>query len=408
MTAPTRQTQATDGLRIAVIGAGLAGTSAARHMAQAMPDRVEAIALYEIGRGPGGRAATRRTRAVPEFRVNHGAPYADITTAAGRALVDALGEAVEPYTGARVVIDAASGECRDRPVPDGVALIRGADGEMANLAQGLLQDAEGQPIDAIQPRYTEMVRGLHRAPEPGSQWHLTDKQGEAIGSADWLVVAGSGIAHPRWSKTFGGQPPLVQAAAGLSDARLDEALAVIAGQGAAPVLTVFFHLTGQAAEPWRALGFEDGLIEGHPALAKVSIQPLEGQSCAVVLHSTAEYARSNAGVYGASSSAARVGDASSSADREGEIIDDLLAAVAAMPGLPTPDPAACAFGPLMHRWGNAFAEGEPLPAALAVCPESRVAFCGDYVATDARMASVESALVSGAQVADGVAVAVSS
>jgi len=56
------------------------------------------------------------------------------------------------------------------------------------------------------------------------------------------------------------------------------------------------------------------------------------------------------------------------------------------------------FGPLLHRWGNAFPEGPALPADLAICPDSQVAFCGDYVDTPARMGSYECALLSGANV----------
>jgi len=101
-----------------------------------------------------------------------------------------------------------------------------------------------------------------------------------------------------------------------------------------------------------------------------------------------------------------VGGANSSADREGVIVEDLLAALGALPSMPIVDPEACDFGPLLHRWGNAFPLGEPLPRALSVCPDAQVAFCGDYVATDARMGSVESALLSGASAAEAIARAV--
>ena len=389
-------------LDIAIIGSGMAGAAAARHLALSIPDRLGRIALHEIGRGPGGRAATRKSRSLPGFRVNHGAPYADITTAQGEALMASLDGATEAYTGHRVRLDAETGGIHRNEHAEGVSLVTGADGEMAQIAEGLLRDARGDMLAPIETRFTSMVRGLTRAPADNGQWQLTDKRGETIGRADWLVGAGSGVAHPRWSETFGGEPPLVAASRGLDDPVLGEALAVIAGQTAAPVLTVFFYLTGEAARPWLALGLNDVVVAGHSRIAKLSIQPAGEGSCSVVVYSTSGYARENAGVHGASSSAARVGGANSSAEREGVIIEDLLAALGELPVMPVVEATACAFGPLLHRWGNAFPLGEPLPRALAVCPGARVAFCGDYVATDARMGSVESALLSGASAAAAI------
>ncbi|MEX0450165.1 NAD(P)-binding protein [Spiribacter sp. 221] len=389
-------------LDIAIIGSGVAGASAARQLARSLPARLGRIAIHEIGRGPGGRAATRKSRSLPGFRVNHGAPYADITTAQGQALIASLEGAAEAYTGERVRIDARTGRIHPLEKPEGVSLVTGAGGEMARIAEGLLRDQDGGVLAPVETRFTSMVRGLSREPTEHGQWQLTDRHGETIGQADWLVVAGSGVAHPRWSQTFGGEPPLVSAAQSVDDPALEKALAVIAGQGAAPVLTVFFHLTGEAAEPWLAMGLNDGVVEGDRRIARLSVQPTGEGRCSVVLYSTREYARENAGVHGASSSAARVGNAASSADREAVIIEDLLSALTGIPSMPAVDPSACAFGPLLHRWGNAFPLGEPLPRSLAVCPDARVAFCGDYVATDARMGSYESALLSGANAAEAI------
>ncbi len=393
-------------LDIAIIGGGAAGASAARQLALSMPAQLGRIVIHEIGRGPGGRAATRKSRSLPDFRVNHGAPYADITTTQGQALIASLGDASHPYTGQRVRIDASAGAIYPLDRAEGVSLVTGAGGEMAQIAEGLLRDEHGGVLAPIETRFTSMVRGLSREPTGNAQWRLTDKHGETVGQADWLIVAGSGVAHPRWSQTFGGEPPLVAAAQDVNDPTLDEALAVIAEQDAAPVLTVFFYLTGEAAKPWLAMGLNDGVVEGDSQIAKLSVQPTAEGGCSVVLYSTSEYARENAGVHGASSSAARVGDASSSADREAIIIEDLLAAMGSIPCIPALEPASFTFGPLLHRWGNAFPLGAPLPESLAICPDARVAFCGDYVATNARMGSYESALLSGANAGKGIRAAV--
>ncbi|AGM41014.1 NAD/FAD-dependent oxidoreductase [Spiribacter salinus M19-40] len=391
-----------DGLSVAIIGSGIAGASAARGLALSMPEALSRVTLYEIGRGPGGRASTRKTRAIPELRINHGAPYADISTPEGLAVLSSLGDAVAPYLGDRVLIDGKTGELRPREAGNGEALITGGNGEMAEFADRLLRDRDNTVLSPIVSAYSTMVRGLARGEDEGAPWVLTDKSQDEVGRADWLVVAGSGVAHPRWSDTFGGEAPLVQATSALEDPRLDAALECIGQQTAAPVLTVLFYCTGEAAAHWQRLGFNDGLIEGHSVLAKVSIQPCGDSGCAIVLHSTTAYARDNAGVHGSSSSAARVGDAASDTTREDGLIEEMLAALAEIPGLPAIERSQCAFGPLLHRWGNAFPEGEPLPAALSVCPDARVAFCGDYISTAARMGSCESALLSGVHVADAL------
>lgn len=397
-----RDSQSASRVSVAIIGNGIAGSSAARRLALTLPDHLSRISIYEIGRGPGGRGATRKTRSIPEFRINHGAPYADISTREGLTLLSSLGKPIQPYTGQRGILDGKTGSVEPQGETDGVRLVVGADGEMAKIASSLILDGHGALLPPIATEYATMIRGLSRGSEPGDPWRLFDKHGDEIGHADWLVVAGSAVAHPRWSDTFGGKPPLVAAASTLGDRGLDQSLAVIAKQTAAPVLTVLLYATGGVAEAWQRLAFDDVMIKHHHVLARISIQPCGPTGCSVVLHSTTRYAHENPGVYGSSSSAARVGDASSSADREQGIIDDMLAALRTIPGMPKIEKSRYAFGPLLHRWGNAFPQGEPVPEALSVCPDSRVAFCGDYVSTSARMGSYECALLSGANVADSL------
>ena len=380
-------------MSIAIIGAGVAGASAARTLALSMPEQRGRIMLYEIGRGPGGRASTRKTRAIPKLGINHGAPHADITTREGLDLIASLGDAIKPYTGIRGVIDGQTGVFQPQKSRDGEAFIIGRNNEMANIAGAML-------LPGINTQYSTMVRGLDRhGSGDHAEWVLSDKTGAAVGRADWLLVSGSGIAHPRWADTFGGEPPLVTAAARLHGPQLNDALAIIAQQKAAPVLVVLLYCTGDAANQWLRLGLNDAVVKDHDGLSKISIQPTGAGGCSVVLYSTIAYARKNTGVHGSSSSAARVGDAVSDTVREDQIIDDMLSALAAIPGMPAIAKSDCAFGPLLHRWGNAFPEGDPLPQALTVCPASKVAFCGDYVSTDARMGSVECALLSGMKVA---------
>jgi hypothetical protein len=171
-------------------------------------------------------------------------------------------------------------------------------------------------------------------------------------------------------------------------------LSKIALQEASPILAVFFACSGDAAQAWLDLDFSVGAVSGSDVISKVIVQKTE-EGCAVVVHSTADFAVLNTGVYGSSSSAARVGDASSDSSREDLLITELLAGLHQLPGIPTV--GNCDYGPLLHRWGNAFPKGEALPENLSMCTSSRVVFCGDYTETGAgaRLGSVEAALLSG-------------
>jgi hypothetical protein len=224
-----------------------------------------------------------------------------------------------------------------------------------------------------------------------------------LGEADWLVVAGSGVAHPRWTATFGNEPPLVEAAKALGDSQLDSSLKAIASQTASPVIAVFFVLSGSEAQRWLDLPFKVAKIEGNDVLGKVMIQRTgeEGDEVAVVLHSSRTFAETNKGVYGSTSSAKRVGGAKSDKGKEDELNAIMLEALAEIPRIPEV-PTTCKYGPVLHRWGNAFVVGEGLSRENSLCRDAKVAFCGDYVETDAPLGSIECALLAGKQTGEAI------
>uniref|UniRef100_A0A7S1B635 Amine oxidase domain-containing protein n=1 Tax=Corethron hystrix TaxID=216773 RepID=A0A7S1B635_9STRA len=397
--------------RVAIIGGGVSGCASARRLAQLSPSAE--ITLYEIGRGPGGRASTRKTRSHPHLYINHGSPYAEVRSDSGRSLLSSLGpSSVAPFLGARGFLNSDTGEfLLENSVADGDKshYVTGANGEMSEIAASLIRG-----IPSIDAKYKTMVRGLSRA--QNGAWELKDKHEQVIGTADWLVVAGSGIAHPRWSDAFGGAPPLIAAEHESPDPKLRTALDAIAEQQVSLVLAVFFSCSGSAAREWLSLEYDVADVEGSSVLAKVIIQggtKNDGSEwCSVVLHSTEDFALQNTGVYGASSSAARVGDASSDSLQEESLIKKMAAALNEIPGVPaiitrsdeskntTPSSSQqfnYDYGPVLHRWGNAFPKGRALPEDLSFLSSSQVAFCGDYVATSehARFGSFESALLSG-------------
>jgi len=129
----------------------------------------------------------------------------------------------------------------------------------------------------------------------------------------------------------------------------------------------------------------------------------------VVGHSNAEFAESAKDTYGSTSTAARIGGAASSADREQEVLSALMDAItrnlATSSSTNMDDTASCAtvsesWGPFLHRWGNAFPVGSSLQVDDAIVKDAKVAFCGDYVGSQERFGTLEGALLSGQEIGE--------
>jgi len=194
------------------------------------------------------------------------------------------------------------------------------------------------------------------------------------------------------------QPPLLEAAKNLEDSQLDASLNAIASQMASPLIAVFFVVSGPEAQKWLNLPFKVAKAEGSNILGKIVVQRTgeESDEVAVVLHSSRDFAEKNTGVYGSSSSAKRVGGAKSDKGKEDELNAMMLEALAGIPQIPEV-PKDCKYGPLLHRWGNAFVVGKGLGRDISICRDAKVAFCGDYVETGAPLGTVECALLAGKQ-----------
>ena len=84
---------------IAVIGAGVSGCALAAQLR--LLGHQAPISLWETGRGPGGRASTRRSRQDPALRIDHGAPLFNITAETDPNLLQPLlsGGWIEPWPG---------------------------------------------------------------------------------------------------------------------------------------------------------------------------------------------------------------------------------------------------------------------------------------------------------------------
>jgi len=219
--------------RVAVIGGGVAACSLAHGLRDSLASRAVSLHVFEMGRASGGRAATRGTRDDPGLRVDHGVPaFAALTPEFG-ALCESLVAAdvlrrcdgdgsafgVLRSSGTFEAEDAAGAPTRYRP-PVGKGMnalcdgLLGGESTLANFTPGTM-------VTKVEP--------------VAAQWRLTSKGGVDLGTFDWLVVSSTGLAHPRWRTTFGGEPPLVEAAAALGDTALDATLAALAPLQSKPV-----------------------------------------------------------------------------------------------------------------------------------------------------------------------------
>lgn len=398
---------------IAVIGAGVAGCGL---VAQLRRLGVKApIGLWETGRGPGGRASTRRSRSDIGLRIDHGAPLFNLVAQPNPGLLAPLerGGWIEPWQGDRALLE---GESRlELGKPDALArgqLYRGLGG-MDQFCQGLLQlalaagaEAGAQPITS---HFGTFVR--HLTKPRGGPWQLRGLEGELLAEADWLVLSSTLLAHPRTQMLFEWpEVPLKAAAASLGDLQLDHALTTIAGIRFEARTNVLLVLPPAWLEPWQALPFRllnfDAAAQQRWGLSRVVIQPLADGRCAVVAHSSDAFAADHLDVYGSHSAVARMLQLPPDGGKQETVITALVTALveALSPWLADSALWHGRLGSLnpqerqLMRWAAAFPIAPGLPQELMLSAQSKVAFCGDYL-TGVGFGRVEGALRSAEELA---------
>lgn len=364
---------------IAVIGAGVAGCAVLAALRQLGCQA--SLSLWEIGRGPGGRSGSRRSRGDAALVIDHGAPLLNLTAEPPPQLLEPLlaGGWIEPFA---LRVATLRGEAQlSQGSADGLLagrLYRGRGG-MEQLCRGLL-DLAGPGVDS---HFSSLVRDL--TVDRDGRWQLRDTEGALLQEADWLVLSSTLLAHPRSQALLGWSAvPLRQVAAGLGDLQLDHVLATIAGIRFEARSNLLLVLPAAAAAAWLALPFD--LLQFDPAaqqrwgLQRVLIQPLSDGRCAVVAHSSRTFAADHLSLYGEHSAVARLlglpPDRERLATAMAALEQQLLQALQPWLGSPS---LAGADRQLM-RWGAAFPVAPGLPSELCVCAASGVGFCGDYVA----------------------------
>lgn len=384
---------------LAIVGAGVSGCA----LAASLRSRGwrGSIELLEIGRGPGGRAATRYSRQDPDLRINHGAPLFNIRAQTPPRLLNALAEraAISPFRGPIRSLDAERtlGSAIEDGFSDGT-LWQGH-GAMDQLCAQLLELAMEQG-GSLRRRFGTLVR--HLRPErldAGLSWTLQDDAGGALVKARWLVLSGTLLAHPRSQQVFGWDDiPLEQAARSLADPELDAAQAQLASIDAQASCNLLVTLPQEAASAWLALPWR--LLQCTPTaqerwgLRRISVQPLADGRCAVVAESSPAFAADHLDIYGSRSSAAQLLRAKPDPSAETRVLDALAQALTDLTELPLEGAAR-----QLMRWGAAFPIAPGLDPSHRVCPASAIGFCGDNLSGDG-FGRIEGALSSAEALAE--------
>ena len=184
--AKVTQSDESQPIRVAVIGAGVAGLIAAR----TLQDHGLQVSVFEKSRGPSGRAGTRRREI--GFQFDHGAQYFTARDPQFVRQAEAwIEQGVVAEWSGRIV------EIRDgtRPKEDQPRRLVGIPG-MSSLGRHLAMD--------LKVKYESKVVGLSRLI---GQWQLTDAAGTIHGPFDHLIV---GLPAPQAAELLNDHPLAVE------------------------------------------------------------------------------------------------------------------------------------------------------------------------------------------------------
>ncbi|KAJ1470454.1 hypothetical protein T484DRAFT_1847662 [Baffinella frigidus] len=122
--------------RIGIVGAGIAGCS----LAKVLKDKGMAVTVFEMGRGAGGRMATRKSREIPGLAINHGAPVFSASQEDFQRMLKPLIDSgsVKRWNGTIATLDA--GSLQTSPSALGDAYVGAPD--MSSVCEALLTGVE--------------------------------------------------------------------------------------------------------------------------------------------------------------------------------------------------------------------------------------------------------------------------
>eukprot|EP01051_Picozoa_sp_SAG22_P001412 SAG22_NODE_55_length_23749_cov_24.622918_4_plen_519_part_00 len=405
---------------VAVIGAGISGLVCASELTKAGVS----VTVIEMGRGPGGRLATRRESGIP---FDHGTQYFTCShpqfeelviewVSSGVVTVWDEGNfgsiAADPATGAPCYTPADEDSLRQSEK-------RYIGAQASNSMCKHLEAGIGKENFL----YETVVVKLEQAAGTG-RWLLHGKNGAALGEFDVVIASAAVNAHPRFERLYKNQPPLASAM------RPDLMQAVQAVE-AEPYFSMMLAYPAELALPFDLASFVNS-----PILARVSREngkpgrPVIWQdghtgalTAATAAAGAAAGAASGAGGGGGGGGAAVVerlvllstaeyGQAVISKlsinpeelpDVLGTVGAEMLAAWHEVLAAILPGGAAAIPGPLVvakaHRWNAAFPVKTlttPTNLHCVVDEEASIIACGDYCVSPNVQGAALSGLSAGA------------
>jgi predicted NAD/FAD-dependent oxidoreductase len=343
---------------LAVIGAGLAGTGLAAFLRHRGFDGT--ILLMEAGRGPGGRAATRRRRDDSVWRLDHGAPCFSFSQPPQGLLAELWNPLldqgiVQPDLG--LVVGLSETGCLvdppEHPLLSGPRF-RGVP-TMASVPEAFLQAAGSK----TQGAFGERISNLRR--ENG--WWCFSGQRRARS----LVVTGNLLAHPRSLAMLGWPDVPLRSAVPLNvDPRLDAALAQICEMDASVRWNLMLELPRCSDHLPRQMWLTPEAQERF-GIERIVLHRQHDQRLGLVVHGLDD------------------GSPITPESQPGLLLKQESRQRSALTELLRPWPELVQALPLAHslgvmRWGASQPLDFPLPTSLQWCEQSSVGFCGDWIA----------------------------
>ncbi|GAB5357956.1 hypothetical protein AAMO2058_000418200 [Amorphochlora amoebiformis] len=332
--------------RVAIIGGGIAGCSVARGLAKKGMKPV----VFEMGRGLGGRTATRRSREDSMVAIDHGAPAFHATSAEFLNLIHRLRKSghVEDWKGVRGEMR-AGGEFK-MSAGNMLSMYVGRGG-MSSVCEGLIAELD------VETRFQTMIKSFayDEQEEKRGNWMLTDRKGESLGEFGWIVATSSSLLHNRWTKIYGGPPPLLHAAKEVGM----KGIHTVTSLENNPVFVVMMGFDSSHSPALNALPADMIEVTHSDTLSKVVRQTRPGMVPSLVLHSTIPFAQKSVMTHGRGGTAELMGAKNKTTD-ENKVKSAILSAFEQEVCRPLginfdlSETDKAVYGPALHRWGSAF------------------------------------------------------
>ena len=344
---------------LAIVGAGLAGCALTRCLGSNGFEG--SILLLEAGRGPGGRASSRRHRGDSIWRLDHGAPALNFSAAPQGALAALL----QPLLDQGVLVEEQrplvwlDGEAqRIDGSPQGISYA-GAP-TMASVCEALLEQApvRHQSVFACRLRWLERSSG---------RWLLANAERTEVFAAKRLVLTGTLLAHPRSLAMLAwGETPLREAVPRGADRQLDSALEFIAGIDASVRWNLMLALPAAEIRGLPRQIHLNAVAQQRWGIERLVLQPQSDGRLGIAVHGLDD-----------GRSITPESQPALLRHHEQRLRSALPEVLRSWPELQRALGQAESYG--VMRWGAAVPTTGGLPAHLQWCPKSSVGFAGDWI-----------------------------